>query len=302
MSEIVDFDAKARRTSSVVTPMTRRSDGASAGPLGPQLPTPAGGTDDVEVSIVVPTRNEEQNVVLLTTRLAAAMPDDVSWEIVVVDDSSDATPAVVKELLASGVPGQLLHRLPDERVGGLGGAVLAGFHAARGRVLVVMDADLQHPPEMVPVLASMIAIGACDVAVGSRFSNGGSATGLDGWIRRLNSQVTRQLTRVMLSNTRSIRDPLSGFFAVRRDVVANGPSSSDGFKILIDVLTFGEWTSAIEVPFGFQPRATGDSKADVAQGARFLRQLGRLAVSGNHHSHRERPARQRHVPVSSGTR
>jgi dolichol-phosphate mannosyltransferase len=231
------------------------------------------------LSVVIPTRNEESNVGLLASRLTAAMFEGLLWEIVVVDDSSDATPQVVNDLIVQGLPGRLIHRPPWERTGGLGGAVLAGLGAAHGEVIVVMDGDLQHPPELVPVLASIVAMGAADIAIASRYSVGGDSVGLNGFARRTVSQLTRQASRLSVPGVWRIRDPLSGFFALRRDVLTSGPRSSEGFKVLLDILRYGDWTSAIEVPFGLERRQGGTSKADAAEGARFIRQLCRLTVS-----------------------
>lgn len=230
------------------------------------------------LSVVVPTRDEEDNVASLATRLSAALARGARWELVVVDDSSDTTPQRVEELGRIGLPCRLLRREPGERAGGLGGAVLRGFEVAEGDVLVVMDADLQHPPELVPTLASIVAMGAADLAIASRYSAGGSAVGLDGSLRWTISEMSRLAARFALPGARRVHDPLSGFFALRRSVLATGPRSSDGFKILLDILVRGSWERAIEVPFEIAPRVSGASKAGVEEGVRFLRQLGRLRL------------------------
>jgi len=234
------------------------------------------------VSIVVPTRNEQGNIDLLASRLTTAMVDTPVWELVVVDDSTDDTPEIVQSLIEDGLPGQLVHRSPEQQLGGLGGAVITGLATAHGDVVVVMDGDLQHPPEYVPVLASIVSMGAADVAIASRYSVGGTSRGLHGGLRRAVSQLSRQVARATVPHAGRIRDPLSGFFALRRDVVSEGPTYSSGFKVLLDILALGSWTTAVEVPFELDPRLTGSSKADVNEGIRFAQQIGRLSRGPRH--------------------
>ena len=229
------------------------------------------------ITVIVPTRNEQGNIELLASRLRAAMVEADPWEVVVVDDSTDGTPGIVQSLLENGLPGQLVHRAPDQRFGGLGGAVIAGLAAAHGEVVVVMDGDLQHPPEFVPLLASIVSMGAADVAIASRYSVGGTSRGLHGSCRRAVSQVTTQLARLAVPRAARIRDPLSGFFALRRDVVAEGPSTSSGFKVLLDILALGKWKTIVEVPFELESRINDSSKADLHEGMRFARQILRLS-------------------------
>ncbi|MCU1490326.1 MAG: dolichol-phosphate mannosyltransferase [Acidimicrobiaceae bacterium] len=232
------------------------------------------------LSVIVPTRNEEANIVDLTRRLDEVLSTSWRWELIVVDDSSDDTPARVEDLGRSGLPVRLLHRQPAHRTGGLGSAVLMGFSVALGDVIVVMDADLQHPPERLPLLAEIVAHGDVDVAIGSRFVVGGVAGGLDGLWRVLFSQGLRWLTRLAVPKVRGVRDPLSGFFAVRRTVLERGPTHSEGFKILLDVLVQGSWSQVVEVPYAFGRRAHGTSKASAREGLALLRQLVLIRQAG----------------------
>jgi dolichol-phosphate mannosyltransferase len=236
------------------------------------------------LSIVVPTRNEEQNVEPLISRLDKVLTPVWEWELVVVDDSSDDTPQQVRRLEEAGLPVRLLHRPPEARPGGLGGAVIAGLAITRGEIVAVMDADLQHPPERLPLMAEILIEGDIDVAIASRFAPGGEAFGLDGPLRAHYSRWLRWLTRVAVPDVRAIRDPLSGYFAIRRSVIEQGPLSCDGFKILLEVLAFGSWREAIEVPFQFEPRLHGQSKASWREGVALLRQVGRIRRANRSHS------------------
>ncbi len=128
------------------------------------------------LSIIVPTFNEAPNVAELVRRVTAATRG-IDAEIIFVDDSTDSTPDEILEVAASAsLPVRLIHR--DARTGGLGGAVLEGFEAAESDACLVMDGDLQHPPEEIPALWSRFARGDVDVVIASRYAGGGTANGL----------------------------------------------------------------------------------------------------------------------------
>lgn len=240
-------------------------------PSRPSIPIPG------RLSIVVPTRNEQENVEPLARRIAEALGGRWHWQLVFVDDSTDETPDRIRAL-ALRLPVRLVHRAPGGRVGGLGGAVLAGFAAAEGDVIVVMDADLQHPPELVARLAAAVTLGMADIVIASRFAPGASTAGPAGRWRHVVTGATRRAAHLAVPRCRQVRDPLSGFFALRSEVVASGPRRSEGFKVLLDVLALGHWSTAVELPFVLEPRATGASKAQVREGWRFARQLVRLRL------------------------
>jgi glycosyltransferase involved in cell wall biosynthesis len=232
----------------------------------------------VDVSVLVPTRNENGNVAVLTERLTRAMSGtDRSWELLFVDDSDDATPHTVAALCSRYPQIHLLHRPPTERVGGLSGAVVAGFDAARGRAIVVMDGDLQHPPDMARELATPVLSGRCDIAIASRYVAGASAAGIDGGRRHLVSRASSAVVHAVVPRTRGVRDPMSGFFAVSPETVTDVRLRPHGFKILMEVLARGRSERVVEVPFRFDRRADGESKAGAQEGIRFLRHLARLA-------------------------
>jgi glycosyltransferase involved in cell wall biosynthesis len=121
------------------------------------------------LSIVVPTRNEEANVAALVSRLNAALqPCSFEWELIFVDDSDDGTAEAVRQIGQGSVALRLVHRPPGARRGGLGGAVNAGLKLARGEVVAVMDADLQHPPEVLAAIIAPILSGEADLVAGNR--------------------------------------------------------------------------------------------------------------------------------------
>jgi dolichol-phosphate mannosyltransferase len=230
----------------------------------------------VTASVIVPTFNEAGNIAELVGRLGAVL-DDHDTEIIFVDDSTDDTPDVIREVArTSAVPVRLIHRAPGERVGGLGGAVFAGFQASSADWFVVMDGDLQHPPEMVPVLLARAGKDDGDVVVASRYCGGGEASGLSGTMRHLVSNGATALTRGMFPRRlRNCTDPMTGFFAVRADALDLATLRPRGFKILLEILARRQMR-VVEEPFSFGERFAGESKANVRQGLHFLHQLASL--------------------------
>jgi dolichol-phosphate mannosyltransferase len=232
----------------------------------------------MELTVIVPTRNESDTIEEVVERVQETMrPRDLDYEILVVDDSDDDTPDKVARAGIGGAPVRLCHRRPDDRGDGLAGAVRHGLALSAGsKTFAVMDGDLQHPPELLGELVDAVRRDA-DVAVASRYiAEGGDVAGLDGRGRRFTSRAARAAARLLLRRARSVEDPLSGFFAVRRHVVEGAPLEARGFKILLEVLVVGRWRSAVEVPLRMEPRAGGRSKAGVREGLVFGAQLSRL--------------------------
>ncbi|MEL5991845.1 glycosyltransferase family 2 protein [Microbacterium phosphatis] len=230
----------------------------------------------MDVTVIVPTRNERANVAPLVERLAQALAGRRA-EILFVDDSEDGTAAEV-ERVAQDAPlaVRVLHRPQGERLGGLSGAVVAGLRSATADVCVVMDGDLQHPPALVPQLLDRHAQGGCDVVVASRYIGGGDSTGLGTTLRFGVSRGATILTKAMFPmRLHGTSDPMTGFFLVDRsrlDVDALRPS---GFKILLELLVRSDLRAA-EIPMQFLPRTEGESKASMRQGVTFLVHLARL--------------------------
>jgi glycosyltransferase involved in cell wall biosynthesis len=230
----------------------------------------------VELSIVIPTRNEAPNIDELLGRLSRALEQGPSWEVLFVDDSDDATPTVIGAQRARGRPVHLHHRPRGHRPNGLAGAVQDGFAAARGRIIVVMDADLQHPPETLPRLIAPVLAGAADLVVGTRYAVTGERDGLSGPWRRAISSGSRRLVHLALPRSRSFSDPLSGLFAFDRSIVAGVGLHANGFKILLEVVAKGHWQRGDNVAYRFEPRWAGRSKASLREGLQFARHLARL--------------------------
>jgi len=226
----------------------------------------------------VPTYNEAPNVAELVRRVTAAVASldpATDAEIVFVDDSTDDTPAVIREVAAaSALPVRLIHR--TVRTGGLGGAVIEGIRAAASDACLVMDGDLQHPPEKIPELVDRFRLGDVDAVVASRYAGGGTAHGLADRTRVLVSKVSTAITKSMFPvRLRDVTDPMTGFFLISRAAVDLEGLRPRGFKILLEILVRRGYRIA-EVPFHFADRHAGESKASLRQGVHFLTQLAAL--------------------------
>jgi putative flippase GtrA len=227
--------------------------------------------------VIVPTRNEAGNVAPLVARLDAAL-DETTAEILFVDDSDDDTPTCVETVAStSHRPIRLLHRAPSERAGGLGSAVLAGLRACEGEWAVVMDGDLQHPPEVVPELVTTGRQAGADIVVASRHIGDGSAAGLSSLARSAVSGSATRLTKLVFPvRLRGYTDPMSGFFALRPAQLDLDRLRPNGFKVLLEILARSSRLRGCEHPYTFANRHSGDSKASWREGLLFLRRLAGL--------------------------
>jgi dolichol-phosphate mannosyltransferase len=229
---------------------------------------------DVDLTVIVPTYNEAPNVAELVRRVETAVRG-IDAEILFVDDSTDDTPDVVRGVAAdAGIPVRLIHR--DDHVGGLGGAVTEGFKAAQSDLCLVMDGDLQHPPEDIPDLYHRYRGGDVDLVVASRYVGDGSAGGLADRGRVMVSRLSTMLTKAMFPiRLKDVSDPMTGFFLVDRRTIELETLKPRGFKILLEILARKNMRVA-EVPFTFADRHAGESKASMRQGLHFLTQLTAL--------------------------
>jgi len=218
----------------------------------------------VVISVIVPTYNEADSLPPLIERLGAAMSGH-TWELVVVDDGSPDGTAEVANRLSAQHPVWVVRRAGKA---GLASAVIAGFKEARGDILVVMDADLSHPPEIVPALVKAIDDGA-DLAVGSRYIAGGAT--MDWPIRR---RVVSRVACLMGNVLVPVRDATSGFFAVRRTALDGVHLNAIGFKIGLEVIARAKTKKIVEVPYTFRDRELGASKFGRREVGQYLQQLG----------------------------
>jgi dolichol-phosphate mannosyltransferase len=220
-----------------------------------------------DLTVVIPTFNEGENIEAIIRAVEAVLEKaGIRGEILVVDDSSrDGTIPAVRALEAASPNVRLAVRTSDP---GLSQSVVEGFSLARAPVILVMDADFSHPPDLIPRFLGEIRGGA-DVVIGSRYMKGG---GIEAWplSRRVISSGATLLGRILFPE---ITDPVSGFFAVKREVVAGAPLHPRGYKILMEVLGKGTWKGAREIPFVFRDRRAGSSKLRPGTILDYIRQV-----------------------------
>jgi len=220
-----------------------------------------------DLTVIIPTYREEENIGAIVRAVEDVLARaGIRGEILVVDDSSpDGTIPAVRDLEAALPNLRLVVRTSDP---GLSQSVVEGFSLARAPVFLVMDADFSHPPELIPRFLDEIRGGA-DVVIGSRYMEGGET---EGWPlgRRIISSGATLLGRILFPE---ITDPVSGFFAVKKGVVAGGHLRPRGYKILLEVLGKGSWSRAREIPFIFRERKAGSSKLRPGTILDYLRQL-----------------------------
>lgn len=233
------------------------------------------------ISVIIPTRNEAGNIKPLLSRIEKAT-SGISTEVIFVDDSSDDTSQVIRTLQDQfSLQVTLIARPPERRKDGLGGAVVEGFRRARAAWVCVMDADLQHPPELIPKILEHAKESGTDIVIGSRLAPGGDARSLGGR-RNLVSHLFAIAARAAFAvRLRKVTDPLSGFFLAKRAAIDLDALRPNGFKILLEILIRCPNLSISEIPIQFGYRHTGESKASVSEVFRFFRLMLRLRLSGD---------------------
>jgi glycosyltransferase involved in cell wall biosynthesis len=235
------------------------------------------------LSIVIPTKREAQCILPLLDRIKQAT-QGADIQVIFVDDSDDETPDVItkaKEQFNFDI--KLIARPPDERIGGLGGAVVAGIQAARAPWVVVMDADLQHPPALIPQMLDMAIDTQADAIICSRFLR------KDGLInskipRTLISRSFTLLTRLSFPKQLfHITDPLSGYFLIRREAISTEQLKARGYKVLLEILVCHPSLRVAEIPFQIEERLAEKSKASMGEALQFLSHLLSLRLRASAH-------------------
>jgi dolichol-phosphate mannosyltransferase len=249
-------------------------------PIGPYRidPKSAQSSDSLHLSVIVPTYRESKNIAEMVRRLTElldlAFPN--LYEIIVVDDNSPDRTWELAHQLTADYPRLRVMRRENER--GLSTAVIRGWQAARGNILAVIDADLQHPPEVTLDLCKVMDRGA-DIAVATRYIEGG---GVSDWsiFRRFISRGAQLIGLVVLPGVVGrVTDPMSGYFMVRRSAVQGIDLHPLGYKVLIEVLGRGRCRWIGEVPYVFRERDHGESKVTRTVYLDYLRHLFRLRFS-----------------------
>jgi dolichol-phosphate mannosyltransferase len=229
-----------------------------------------------KLALTIPTLREAENIHGLLDHVRSVLdPLNIPYEILVVDDDSrDGTEEIVSAISREDPRVRILVRKGQR---GLSGAILHGWQNTDAAILGVMDADLQHPPELLPKLIAAMYSGR-DLVIGSRYTAGGS---MRDWnlVRKLISAAAVWVTWPIQRSGLRAKDPMSGFFLVRRECLEGIPFQRSGFKLLLEVLVRGRLRSVQEIPFSFGQRYRGASKASAKVAVDYARLLARLYAS-----------------------
>ena len=256
---------------------------------------------EIDLSIIIPTYNECENILNLIDAVRCNLPDNINAEVIIVDDNSpDGTGTIVEDYIQnfenSGSSGRsqlgssdnfenividdfesgifrlrVVHR---KNKFGLIPAILNGISSSTGKYILIMDADFSHPPETIPILISELIRDPGSIVVASRYMLGSS---IKGWPykRRLLSTSAVKIAQHSLK-IGNISDPISGFFAISRNVMENVNIDSMGYKILLEILVKVKGIRVKEIPYTFVDRKSGTSKLDVSVVLDYVRSVWRL--------------------------
>jgi dolichol-phosphate mannosyltransferase len=229
-----------------------------------------------QVSIIVPTYNESQNILAILKSIEQNLPKNKPVETIVVDDNSpDGTGSIVEEYIntvkkATGYTIEVIRRKAKE---GLSSAILKGIENSKGQTIVVMDSDRSHPPDIIPKMVDTLDNSECDIVVASRYVKGGLVSG---WSvkRKLISKIATKIAQHGLGVGQ--KDPLSGFFAFRRNILDGLKLDAIGYKMLLEILVKTKGARVKEIPYTFTNRMQGESKLGTPVIFDYIRSVWKL--------------------------
>ncbi len=218
-----------------------------------------------KVSIIIPTYNEAENIGGLINKVENILKNYYDYEILVVDDNSpDKTYEIVDRISKNNPHIKLILRKEKK---GLSSAIIDGVKRASGNIIVVMDADFQHPPEIIPKLIESLK--NYDIAIASRYKKGGKIEGFS-FYRKIVSKGATLLAKILVPEVNRTSDPMSGFFAFKKDAVNLNKLNTIGYKILFEILYKNPNLRVIDIPYTFKNRNKGKSKLGMKEIFEFL--------------------------------
>jgi dolichol-phosphate mannosyltransferase len=233
-------------------------------------------TSKTELSIVLPTYNESQNIVRMLNSIAETLPEDSAAEIIVVDDNSpDGTADIASRHAKNILSYKKLNVEVVRRQSklGLSSAILAGVQSANGDIILAMDGDFSHPPQIIPHIIESLLNSNYDIVIASRYVKGGSVIGWP-FKRRLMSRGATKIAQYGLGI--EVKDPVSGFFAFRRHIIQGLKFDALGYKMLLELLVKAKGARVKEVPYTFTNRRAGTSKLGASVMLDYIRAVWHL--------------------------
>ena len=233
-----------------------------------------------QVSIIVPTYNESQNIVGILKSIRESIPKGIYTETIVVDDNSpDGTGKIVEDYISSikKIAENTIDVIHRKAKNGLASAILNGIQNAKGETIVVMDSDFSHPPQIIPKMIEAFKQYQCDLVVASRYITGGN---IQGWTtkRKLMSKIATVIAKKGLGV--KIKDPMSGFFAFKKNIIKELNFDALGYKFLLEILVKTKGINVKEIPYCFENRKFGSSKVDSSTIIDYFKSVWKLYKNG----------------------
>ncbi len=233
-----------------------------------------------QVSIILPTYNESQNIVSILKSIRESIPKGIYTETIVVDDNSpDGTGKIVEDYVSSikKIAENTIDVIHRKAKNGLASAILKGIQNAKAETIVVMDSDFSHPPQIIPKMIEAFKQYHCDLVVASRYITGGD---IQGWTikRKLMSKIATVIAKKGLSV--KIKDPMSGFFAFKKNIIKELNFDALGYKFLLEILVKTKDINIKEIPYTFENRKFGSSKLDSSTIIDYFKSVWKLYKNG----------------------
>jgi len=233
-----------------------------------------------QVSIILPTYNESQNIVGILKSICENIPKGIYTETIVVDDNSpDGTGKIVEDYISSikKIAENTIDVIHRKAKNGLSSAILNGIQNAKGETIVVMDSDFSHPPQIIPKMIQALKQYQCDLVVASRYITGGN---IQGWTnkRKLMSKIATMIAKKGLGV--KTKDPMSGFFAFKKNIIKELNFDAIGYKFLLEILVKTKGINIKEIPYTFENRKFGSSKLDSSTIIDYFKSVWKLYKNG----------------------
>lgn len=233
-----------------------------------------------QISIILPTYNESQNIIKILKSIHENIPKGIHTETIVVDDNSpDGTGKIVDDYISNlkKIAENTIDIIHRKTKNGLSSAILNGIQNAKGETIVIMDSDFSHPPQIIPKMIEAFKQYQCDLVVASRYITGGN---IQGWTtkRKLMSKIATVITKKGLGV--KTKDPMSGFFAFKKNIIKELKFDAIGYKFLLELLVKTKGVNVKEIPYTFEDRKFGTSKLDNSIVIDYFKSVWKLYKNG----------------------
>ena len=229
-----------------------------------------------QISIILPTYNESNNIIEILKQIKNSLPKNIISQTIVVDDNSpDGTGRIVEEYIQNfkKITNHTINIIHRTAKTGLSSAIFNGIQEAKGETIIVMDADHSHPPQIIPKMIESLKKSHCDIVIASRYVKGGQ---IKDWtlFRKIISKIATKIAKSFLNVEQ--KDPMSGFFAFKKNIIKNSKFDLIGYKILLEMLVKTKNAKIMEIPYTFTDRKIGQSKLDSQIIIEYLKAVWKL--------------------------